>query len=164
MSAFSLIYPTQRTILGDVGLAPIYTTAQLDMGIRAGLMEDACMLTTMVYGGQPIPNQATANYYSEDLNSPGTITPDFPASRGGLIDQYRISIRASLALLRPSMGVKGTKTPVMQVTRNQAETIAELKDMLFKCTQENVVCGGQTDADVWLYGYLNFMAKMQGRI
>jgi hypothetical protein len=162
VAAFSLIYPTQRTCLGDIGVIPIYSTAQLDMGIRAGLMEDATMMMSRVMGGPPMPVPQT--FYSEDLGNPGNITPDFPVSQTGIVDQYRIAIRATLALLRPSIGVKATKTPVTQVTRNQAEVIAELKQMLSLCTSENVVVGGLTDTDAWLYGFLNFLAKMQGKI
>jgi hypothetical protein len=132
------------------------------MGIRTGLLEDATMMTNRTWGGPPMP--LPANYYSEDLNSPGNITPDFPAGQTGLVDQYRISIRATLALVRPTIGVKSTRTPVLQVSRNQAEVIAELKDMLAKCTAENVVLGGLSDTDYWLYGFLNFLAKMQGKI
>jgi len=108
----------------------------------------------------PVP----ANFYYEDTTNPGNILPDFPAGQTGLVDQYRISIRAAIALIRPSIGVKGIKTPVTQVTRNQAEVIAELKQQLALCTSENVVLGGMSDTDYWLYGFLNFLAKMQGKI
>ena len=132
------------------------------MGIRAGLFEDATMMTNRTWGGPPLPQPA--NYYYEDQNSPGNILPAFPDGQTGLVDQYRISIRATLALLRPSIGVKGTKTPVTQITRNQAEVIAELKYMLAQCTSSDVVLGGLSDTDSWLYGFLNFLAKMQGKI
>jgi hypothetical protein len=162
MSAFTLIYPTQRTCLGDIGLVQMYSNAQLDMGIRAGLLEDATMLSNMVMGGPPMGMSLT-NYY-EDPNVSGNILPNFPDSVIGRVDQYRISIRASLALLRPSIGIKGYRTPVTSVTRNQAEVIAELKQQLALCTSENVVLGGLSDTDSWLYGFLNFLAKMQGKI
>lgn len=162
MAAFTLIYPIQRTCLGDVGLVPIYSNAQLDMGIRCGLLEDATMMTNRTWGGPPMPQPA--NYYYEDTGNPGNILPDFPAGQTGLVDQYRVSIRASLALLRPSIGVKSIKTPVTQITRNQTEVLSELKQQLALCTSENVVLGGMSDADSWLYGFLNFLAKMQGKI
>lgn len=162
MSAFTLIYPTQRTCLGDIGLVPMYSTAQLDLGIRAGLLEDATMMTSRTFGGPPM--SLPASYYYEDTTSPGNILPDFPATQNGLVDQYRISIRAALALVRPSISIKAIKTPVTQITRNQAELIAELKHQLSLCTSENVVVGGLSDADSWLYGFLNFLAKMQGKI
>ena len=162
MAAFSVIYPYQRTCLGDVGLIPIYSTAMLDMGIRVGLLEDATMLTSLTWGGPPMPRPVA--YYYEDEANAGNILPDFPAGQTGLIDKYRITIRATLALLRPSIGVKATKTPVTQVTRNQAEVIAELKQMLVNCTGENIIVGGLSDTDSWLYGFLNFLAKMQGKI
>ena len=162
MSSFALIYPVQRTILGDIGLVPIYANSQLDMGIRAGLFEDNTMMSSYTWGGPPMATPRLV--YSEDPNNPGNITPDFPAGQTGTVDNYRICIRSSLALLRPSMGVKGIKTPVTQITRNQAEVIAEMKQMLAQCTNENVVLGGMSDADSWLYGFLNFLAKMQGKI
>lgn len=162
MASFSVIYPVQRTLLGDVGLVPIYANTQLDMGIRAGLFEDATMMIGMTWGGPPMSRPSM--FYSEDPNNPGNITPNFPAGQIGTVDNYRICIRSSLALLRPSMGVKGIKTPVTQITRNQAEVIAELKQMLSLCTSENVVLGGLSDTDQWLYGFLNFLAKMQGKI
>jgi hypothetical protein len=143
---FSTIYPTLRTCLGDIGLIPIYSNAQLDMCIRVGLLEDAAM--------QP----AGAFYYEDN----GNILPAFPAGQTGLVDQYRIAIRAALALLRPSIGVKQIKTPVTTITRNQADVISELKSMLTQCTGSDAVLGGQTDVDAWLYGFQKFLAKMQG--
>ena len=150
MSAFTLIYPTQRTLLGDIGLAPMYSTGQLDLGIRAGLLEDA--------------TSSAATTYYEDPDNAGQILPDFPAGQAGRVDQYRLAIRAALALVRPSMGVKSSKTPVVQINRNQAEVIAELKHQLALCTAENVVVGGDSDADIWINGFLNFLTKMQSGI
>ena len=131
-SAFTLIYPTQRTCLGDIGIVPLYSNAQLDMGIRAGLFEDETMMTNRTWGGPPMPTPQFS--YHEDPANPGNILPEFPDSQSGRVDQYRIAIRATLALIRPSIGIKGTKTPVTQVTRNQAEVVAELKYMLAQCT------------------------------
>ena len=166
---FTMVYPVQRTLLGDVGASPLYSTAQLDMGIRTGLLEDATMQGGMVWGGTP--SVAPPFKYSEDLTNPGNIIPNFPRGSDGVnltvqgqVDFFRIAIRGTLALVDPTLGIKRTKTPVTEINRNQAELIAGLRQKLVLCTQENVVAGGQSDTDNWLFGYLNFLAKMQGRI
>jgi hypothetical protein len=109
--------------------------------------------------------------YYEDLAHPGTILPDFEKMQDGVnltaqgrTDLYRIALRGALALVRPSIGIKQTKTPVISVQRNQAELIASLENEILYCTKENVVASGLSDGHNWLYGYLNFMALMQGKI
>ena len=162
---FSTIYPYVRGLLGDVGLVPIYTNAQINQAIALGLLEDATFLTSFVWGGPPMAMAGSAINYSVDPTNPLNIIPDFPLpSKQGQVDQYRISIRAALAMVRPTMAVKKYRSPVMQVERNMPELIAELKYQLQLCTSENVVLGGQSDTDQWLYGFLNFLSKMQGKI
>ena len=143
MAAFSALYPYARSLLGDIGQMCMYSNTQLDAAIRMGLLEDSMT---------PDDKQR----YSEDPAASGNIAPEFVTDR----DKLRIVVRTALAMVKPSIGVKAYRSPVMQVHKNQAEVIAQLLYTLRVCTGEDVVVDGSSDLDTWLWSQLDFITKL----
>lgn len=123
---FSSLYERVRTLLGDLDTAfPSYSNAQLDLGIRTGLDQDAT--------------------FSEDV-VPTEITPEVLNKT----DFFRLAVRGALALLAPSGGSFSYRTPMLSVARggNDARSnLARLEDLLKRLVDGDLTLDADTDWD-----------------
>lgn len=135
MSAFSELYPALRTLLGDIGTVSMYSTAQLDMGISNGLLEDAT--------------------YSEVA---GAISPDIASKTHKMI----LALRAALALVSPTRNLQRYTTKVLSVTRDTGEGSYAmwLEGKLAELVDGTLQIGSDSEWDVFLRGTADTIAEL----
>ncbi|OHB80540.1 MAG: hypothetical protein A2W31_06800 [Planctomycetes bacterium RBG_16_64_10] len=133
MSAFSELYPALRTLLGDTGTVAMYSTAQLDMGISNGLMEDAT--------------------YNEVA---GAISPNIASKT----DKMILALRAAIALVSPTRNLQRYTTKVLSVTRDTGEGsyAAWLEGKLSELVDGTLQIGSDSEWDVFLRGTADTIA------
>lgn len=135
MSAFSELYPTLRTLLGDTGTVSMYSTAQLDMGISNGLLEDAT--------------------YSEVA---GAISPNIASKT----DKMILALRAALALVSPTRNLQRYTTKVLSVARDTGEGsyAAWLEGKLNDLVEGTFQLDSESEWDVFLRGTADAVATL----
>ena len=94
---FSELYPSIRTLLGDIRTTSLYTDAQLDLVLRMALLK--------------LGADDAAYAYSESPAS--TVSPDFATKS----DQLRLCLHAAITMLAPVSGAMSYRTPVLSVNR-----------------------------------------------
>lgn len=141
MSKFSDLYPTVRVMLGDIDeLCPGYSNGQLDMGIGVALLQDSEMTES-------------------SLSSSGggrTITPDVTDKD----DTLRISVRAAIAMLSPSVGSMSWRSRVLSVTRNNNAHLEYLKELERKVVEGGFVFYSETEWDQFCRGTSNVTRQL----
>jgi hypothetical protein len=143
-TTFTKFYPYARTLLGDTGRVNLYSNDQLDLAIRLGLLEEEDF------------EETNLTFASGDRE----IIPDVTDK----VDIFRISVRAGLAMVRPTAGQNSYRTPVLSVSRGGGlDSLAvKLETMLNKLTGAKSDVDGDTDLDKWLTGMDAFINKMSG--
>lgn len=128
MSAFADLYPTIRTMLGDIGAVPGYSNDQLDLGIRMALLDEE--------GFDESPSQA--------------IAPDITQK----VDKRRIALKSAISLLSPSSGQMSYRTPVLSVSREngRAGHLGYLEDCLRSLVDGDLALAGDDEWDALFNG------------
>lgn len=141
MSNFSALYPTIRVMLGDIDeLCPGYSNGQLDMGIGVALLLDGEM-TESTLGAS---------------GSGRTITPDVTDKD----DILRISVRAAIAMLSPSVGNFSWRSRVLSVTRNNNAHLQYLIDLERKAVDGGFTFYSESEWDQFCRGTSNVTRQL----
>lgn len=140
MSLFSELYSTVRTLLGDVGAIPVYSNAQLDMGISLAVMQE--------------------DSYDEGLVGPDkAITPDI----ANKTDKLRISVRSAITLISPQSGASSYRTKVLSITRENSRNahLGYLLSLLRDLEEGKFVVASETEWDLIIRGTTDAVSKLQ---
>lgn len=140
MSAFSDLYEPLRTCLGDVGSVALYTTAQLDLGLAYGLLNDATYSEGALVGGARAVSPDVANK----------------------TDELRLVLRGAIALLSPSRNLQRYGTRTLTVTRDTGagSYVAMLEGKLRDIVDGRFVVDSDTEWDVFLRGTADAAAEL----